>query len=160
MSLDLLILNPWNSWCTLDNWGVHFILCLYHTYSYFFLFSSFSHTHIFVIFSFLSLFLSHQNSNGSQKFWNKEQDEKELNQVHKFKSPCILLMNSHLIFSQAYLFYSFPSHIYEVGFIWSSLGKFKVKLSVTCVIWTNSSHEFFLPQIHLLPQPRWAFRRV
>jgi hypothetical protein len=31
---------------------------------------------------------------------------------------------------------------------------FKVKLSVTCVIWTNSSHEFFLPQTHLLPQLR------
>jgi hypothetical protein len=40
-----------------------------------------------------------QNSNRSQKFWYKEWDEKELNQVHKFKSSCILLMNSHLIFS-------------------------------------------------------------
>jgi hypothetical protein len=51
-----------------------------------------------------------QNLNRPQKFGNKERDEKELNQVHKFKSSCILLMNSHLIFSQAYSFYSFPSH--------------------------------------------------
>jgi hypothetical protein len=40
-----------------------------------------------------------QNLNRSQKFWNKERDEKELNQVHKFKPPFILLMNSHLILS-------------------------------------------------------------
>jgi hypothetical protein len=40
-----------------------------------------------------------QSLNRSQKFWNKERDEKELNQVHKFKSPCILLMNSHLTLS-------------------------------------------------------------
>jgi hypothetical protein len=40
-----------------------------------------------------------QNSNGSQKFGNKEWDEKELNQVQKFKPPCILVMNSHLILS-------------------------------------------------------------
>jgi hypothetical protein len=40
-----------------------------------------------------------QNSNRSQKFWNKERDEKELNQVHKFKTSCILLKNSYLILS-------------------------------------------------------------
>jgi hypothetical protein len=40
-----------------------------------------------------------QNLNGSRKIWNKEWDEKELNQVQKFKPPCILLMNSHLILS-------------------------------------------------------------
>jgi hypothetical protein len=41
-----------------------------------------------------------QSLNKSQKFWNKECDEKEeLNQVHKFKSSCIFLMNSHLILS-------------------------------------------------------------
>jgi hypothetical protein len=40
-----------------------------------------------------------QNSNRSQKFWNKERDKKELNQVHKFKTSCILLKNSHLILS-------------------------------------------------------------
>jgi hypothetical protein len=38
-----------------------------------------------------------QSLNRSQKFWNKERDEKELNQVHK--SSCILLMDSHLILS-------------------------------------------------------------
>jgi hypothetical protein len=32
----------------------------------------------------------------------------------------------------------------------------QVKLSVTCVIWSNSSHEFFLPQSHLLLQLRRA----
>jgi Leucine-rich repeat (LRR) protein len=32
----------------------------------------------------------------------------------------------------------------------------KVKLSVTCVIWSNSSHEFFIPQSHLLLQLRRA----
>jgi hypothetical protein len=40
-----------------------------------------------------------QSLNRSQEFWNKEWDEKELNQVRKFKSFCILLMNSHLILS-------------------------------------------------------------
>jgi hypothetical protein len=51
-----------------------------------------------------------QSLNRSQKYWNKEWDEKQLNQVHKFKSSCILLMNSHFILCQAYLFYSFPYH--------------------------------------------------
>jgi hypothetical protein len=40
-----------------------------------------------------------QSLNRSQKFWNKERDEKELKQVHKFKPSCILLMNSHLTLS-------------------------------------------------------------
>ena len=54
-----------------------------------------------------------QNSNGSQKFWNKGQDEKELNQVHKFKPPCILLMNSHLILSLKPIYSTpFPLMIY------------------------------------------------
>jgi hypothetical protein len=36
-----------------------------------------------------------QSLNRSQNFfWNKERDEEKLNQVHKFKSSCILLMNS------------------------------------------------------------------
>jgi hypothetical protein len=40
-----------------------------------------------------------QSLNRSQKFWNKEWYEKGLDQVHKFKSSCILLMNSNLILS-------------------------------------------------------------
>jgi hypothetical protein len=37
-----------------------------------------------------------QNLNRSQNFWNKEWHKEKLNQVHKFKSSCILLKNSHL----------------------------------------------------------------
>jgi hypothetical protein len=64
-----------------------------------------------------------QNSNRSQKFWNKEWDEKELNQVHKFKPPCILLMNSHLALSLKPISSTpFPliTYMCVVGFIWSS----------------------------------------
>jgi hypothetical protein len=63
-----------------------------------------------------------QSLNRSQKFWNKERDEKELNQVHKFESACILLMNSHLTLSLRPIYSTpFPliTHIYVVGFIWS-----------------------------------------
>jgi hypothetical protein len=57
-----------------------------------------------------------QNSNGSQKFWNKERDEKELNQVHKFKPSCILLMNSHLILSLKPIYSTpFPLITYMCG---------------------------------------------
>jgi hypothetical protein len=54
-----------------------------------------------------------QNLNRSKKFWNKEQDEKELNHVHKFKIILHLAheLSSHLV-SQAYLFYSSPSHMW------------------------------------------------
>jgi hypothetical protein len=68
-----------------------------------------------------------QNSNGSQKFWNKEQDEKELNQVHKFKPPCILLKNSHLILSLKPIYSTpFPLTTYVCGrllyeALWESL---------------------------------------
>jgi hypothetical protein len=62
-----------------------------------------------------------QNLNRSQKFWNEEWDEKELNQINNFKSSCTLLMNSHLILSLK-LFYSFPSHnIYISGGIYMEL---------------------------------------
>jgi hypothetical protein len=82
-----------------------------------------------------------QNSNGSQKFWNKEWDEKELNQVHKFKPPCILLMNSHLILSLKPIYSTpFPliTFIYVVGFIWS----FLEKLGPTKIL--NDDDPFFL----------------
>jgi hypothetical protein len=75
-----------------------------------------------------------QNSNGSQKFCNKERDEKELNQVQEFKPPCILLMDSHLILSLKPIYSTpFPliTFIYVVGFIWSFLGKF----SPTKILW-------------------------
>jgi hypothetical protein len=51
-----------------------------------------------------------------------------LNQVHKYKPPCILLMNSHLILSLKPIYSTpFPliTFIYVVGFIWSTLGKFQ-----------------------------------
>jgi hypothetical protein len=50
-----------------------------------------------------------QNSNRSQKFWNKERNEKELNQVHKIILHLAHELSNHLV-SQPYLFYSFPSH--------------------------------------------------
>jgi hypothetical protein len=89
-----------------------------------------------------------QNSNGSQKFWNKEQDEKEPNQVHKFKPPCILLINSHLILSLRPIFSTpFPliTFIYVVGFIWSFLGKFsptKILLMRCCQNKTSFSWSY------------------
>jgi hypothetical protein len=43
-----------------------------------------------------------QNLNRSQNFWNKGRDEERINQVHKFKSSCILLMNSHLTLKPIY----------------------------------------------------------
>jgi hypothetical protein len=58
MRMDLLILKPWISSCTLENRGVHFT----HTHIFFFLlfflsfFHSFSHSFIFF---FLLLFVIH-----------------------------------------------------------------------------------------------------
>jgi hypothetical protein len=52
---------------------------------------------------------------------------KVLNKVHKFKSFCILLRNSHLIlFLKPIYSTPFPviTYIYVVGFICSFLGKF------------------------------------
>jgi hypothetical protein len=55
-----------------------------------------------------------QNLNRFQKFWNKERDEKELNQVHK--SSCILLMNSRLILSLKPIYATpFPFITYIIG---------------------------------------------
>jgi hypothetical protein len=62
-----------------------------------------------------------------RNFEIKNMMKKELNQVHKFKLPCILLMNSHLILSLKPIYSTpFPliTHTYVVGFIWSFLGKF------------------------------------
>jgi hypothetical protein len=60
-----------------------------------------------------------------RNFEIKNEMKKELNQVQKFKPSCILLMNSHLNLSQAYLFYSFPSqNIYVSGrLLYGALGK-------------------------------------
>jgi hypothetical protein len=52
MSMDLLILKPWNSLCILENRGVHFILFLHHTYIFFLFFS------FFFILTFFFFFLS------------------------------------------------------------------------------------------------------
>jgi hypothetical protein len=38
-----------------------------------------------------------------RNFEIKNKMKKELNQVHKFKSPCILLMNSHLVTPQVFI---------------------------------------------------------
>jgi hypothetical protein len=63
-----------------------------------------------------------QSSSRSQKFWNKERDEKELNQVHKFKSSCILLMNSHLTLSLKPIYStSFPLITYICGRLYMEL---------------------------------------
>jgi hypothetical protein len=66
-----------------------------------------------------------QSLNRSQKFWNKERDEKELNQVHKFKSFCILLINSHLILSLKPIYSTPFPLIYICGRLYMELlGKF------------------------------------
>jgi hypothetical protein len=63
-----------------------------------------------------------QSSSRSQKFWNKERDEKELNQVHKFKSPCIFLMNSHLTLSLKPIYSTpFPLITYICGRLYMKL---------------------------------------
>jgi hypothetical protein len=68
-----------------------------------------------------------QNSNRSQKFWNKEWDEKELNEVQKFKPPCIMLMNSHLnlslkpIYSTPFPLITFICGRLLYGALWESL---------------------------------------
>jgi hypothetical protein len=65
-----------------------------------------------------------QSLNRSQKFWNKEWDENKLNQVRKFKSSCILLMDSHLILSlKPNNSTPFPltTYIYIYGAFWESL---------------------------------------
>jgi hypothetical protein len=50
--------------------------------------------------------------NRSQNFWNKERDKEKLSQVHKFKSSCILLMNSQLAcLSSLYILLLSLSHI-------------------------------------------------
>jgi hypothetical protein len=63
-----------------------------------------------------------QNLNRSQKFWNKERDEKELNQVHKFESSCILLMKSHLTLSLKPIYSTpFPLITYICGRLYTEL---------------------------------------
>jgi hypothetical protein len=63
-----------------------------------------------------------QNLNRSQKFWNKEWDENELNQFHKFKTSCTLLMNSHLILSLKPIYSTpFPLIIYISGGLYMEL---------------------------------------
>jgi hypothetical protein len=63
-----------------------------------------------------------QSSSRSQKFWNKERDEEELNQVHKFKSPFILLMNSHLTLSLKPIYSTpFPLITYICGRLYMEL---------------------------------------
>jgi hypothetical protein len=63
-----------------------------------------------------------QSFNRSQKFWNKERDEKELNQVHKFESSCILLMNSHLTLSLEPIYSTpFPLITYICGRLYMEL---------------------------------------
>jgi hypothetical protein len=61
-----------------------------------------------------------------RNFENKERDEKELNHVHKFKSSCILLMNSHLILSLKPIYSThFPLITYICGRLYMKLfGKF------------------------------------
>jgi hypothetical protein len=63
-----------------------------------------------------------QSLNRSQKFWNKERDEKGLNQVHKFESSCILLMNSHLTLSLKPIYSTpFPLISYICGRLYMEL---------------------------------------
>jgi hypothetical protein len=63
-----------------------------------------------------------QSSSRSQKIGNKERDEKELNQVHKLKSPCILLMNSHLTLSLKPIYSTpFPLITYICGRLYMEL---------------------------------------
>jgi hypothetical protein len=63
-----------------------------------------------------------QNLNRSQNFWNKERDEEKLNQVHKFKSSCILLMNSHLASSLKPIYSTpFPLITYMCGRLYMEL---------------------------------------
>jgi hypothetical protein len=62
-----------------------------------------------------------------KNFEIKNKMKKDLNRAHKFKPPCILLMNSHLILSLRPIFstpFALITFIYVVGFIWSPLGKF------------------------------------
>jgi hypothetical protein len=59
-----------------------------------------------------------QNLIRSQNFWNKERDEEKLNHVHKFKSSCILLMNTHLTLSLKPI-YSTPFPL--ITYMWLAL---------------------------------------
>jgi hypothetical protein len=61
-----------------------------------------------------------------KSFENKERDEKELNQVHKFKSFCILLINSHLILYLKPIYSTpFPLITYICGRLYMEIfGKF------------------------------------
>jgi hypothetical protein len=89
-----------------------------------------------------------QSLNRSQKFWNKERDEKELNRVHKFKSSCILLMNSHLTLSLKPIYSTpFPLITYICGRLYMELflGKFsptKILLMRCCQNKTSFSWSY------------------